>query len=357
MKVCRKKFNRPKLSAVDLFSGCGGLTQGLCAARFRVAGAIEFDRHTAATYRLNHPSVDLLEQDIRAVDATAWMIRLGLERGELGLLAGCPPCQGFSTLRTKNGGRRNADRRNTLAREVLRFTKAFLPKVVMMENVPGLVGKLAFRELITGLMIMGYETTWAIRDVARYSVPQRRRRLILLAGHGFTVALAEPSRRPRKTVRMTIEKLPSPLNSGDLLHDLPETRSPHVKQLITRIPKDGGSRAALPSEDQLACHKDFDGFKDIYGRMTWDKVAPTVTGGCFNPSKGRFLHPQEDRCITLREAALLQSFPRWYRFDLTAGKLAIARMIGNALPPEFIRRHALPVREAILKHASLKDAD
>jgi DNA (cytosine-5)-methyltransferase 1 len=114
---------------------------------------------------------------------------------------------------------------------------------------------------------------------------------------------------------------------------------------IKRIPKDGGSRTDLGKEHQLKCHQNNDGFKDVYGRMAWDKPSPTITGGCFNPSKGRFLHPEEDRAISMREAALLQSFPSDYTFSLSRGKIAVAQMIGNALPPEFIRRHA----QALLK--------
>lgn len=122
--------------------------------------------------------------------------------------------------------------------------------------------------------------------------------------------------------------------------------------MIRDIPKDGGSRTDLPRDRQLDCHKDCDGFRDIYGRMAWDKVAPTITGGCFNPSKGRFLHPEQNRAITLREAALLQTFPRRYHFDLSSGKEAAALMIGNALPPEFIRRQANQVRKAIARAAA-----
>ncbi|MCL6560156.1 MAG: DNA cytosine methyltransferase, partial [Firmicutes bacterium] len=111
-------------------------------------------------------------------------------------------------------------------------------------------------------------------------------------------------------------------------------------ELIRRIPKNGGSRTDLPEEYRLACHKRCNGFKDVYGRMAWDDVAPTITGGCFNPSKGRFLHPEEDRAITMREAALLQGFPRRYKFPATDNKSAVAWMIGNALPPPFIAAHA-----------------
>ena len=149
------------------------------------------------------------------------------------------------------------------------------------------------------------------------------------------------------TVRKAIGGLNRAGASGDELHDLPERRAKRVLQLIREIPKNGGSRADLPAARQLKCHIRQDGFHDIYGRMSWDDVAPTITSGCHNPSKGRFLHPDEDRAITLREAALLQSFPQTYRFPLSGGKEAIALMIGNALPPEFIRRHALEIRKAL----------
>ncbi|MGH7783921.1 MAG: DNA cytosine methyltransferase, partial [Candidatus Binatia bacterium] len=105
---------------------------------------------------------------------------------------------------------------------------------------------------------------------------------------------------------------------------------------------------------QLSCHDKNDGFKDVYGRMHWGEVAPTITTGCFNPSKGRFLHPNQNRAITMREAALLQSFPKTYSFDVSAGKVAIARLIGNALPPEFVRRHALKIAEALTLHAEAR---
>jgi DNA (cytosine-5)-methyltransferase 1 len=177
---------------------------------------------------------------------------------------------------------------------------------------------------------------------------QRRRRLILVAGRGFEVPFALPAKN-RRTVRDAIGNMPAAGKSGDPLHDLPEkTRTPRIARLIRDIPKDGGSRHDLPRNRQLNCHRKSDGFYDVYGRMAWDDVAPTITSGCFNPSKGRFLHPTANRAITMREAALLQSFPRNYKFDVSPGKEAIALMIGNALPPELIRRQARQIA-AVLK--------
>jgi DNA (cytosine-5)-methyltransferase 1 len=250
-------------------------------------------------------------------------------------------------LRTRNGANHNRDRRNDLVNEMLRFAKAFRPKTVMMENVPRLYHYKPFKNLCKGLRDLGYNVKVEIKDAARYGVPQRRRRLILLAGLGFEIPFAVEARYTR-TVREAIGRLKEPGKRKDALHNIPEKkRSKRVIELIRDIPKDGGSRGDLPRDRQLDCHKRSSGFKDIYGRMAWDAVAPTITGGCFNPSKGRFLHPTKDRPITMREAALLQGFPPRYRFKIKAGKEAIALMIGNALPPEFIRRHADAIRKSI----------
>lgn len=332
--------------AVDLFSGCGGLTEGLKQAGFTVVGAIEISPLAVATYAANHPEVTVKKADIGTVEPAALMEELGVGVGDIDLLCGCPPCQGFSRIRTKNGAKRNRDARNGLSSEMLRFAEALLPRAVMMENVPGLIAHKSFKALCTGLRRLGYHVHSEIADVQFYGVPQRRRRLILLAGLGFDITLA-PRAETQNTVRAAIGSLPVPGATGDALHDYPERRSEQVMSMIRDIPKNGGSRTDLPRDRQLACHRDSDGFRDIYGRMAWDDVAPTITSGCSNPSKGRFLHPVQDRAITLREAAILQTFPCDYQFDLSSGKEAVALMIGNALPPEFIRRQAVRVREAL----------
>ncbi len=333
--------------AVDLFSGCGGLTLGLKQAGFKVLAAVEINSTAAVTYSTNHSDVLLKTMDVTKLAAKTFREELGLRIGQLDLLAGCPPCQGFSKLRTRNGARKNRDRQNQLVLEMLRFARAFKPKTIMMENVPGLVGRNPFNELCRKLRELGYRIKFEVKDAADFGVPQRRRRLILLASRGFDIAFADEASQ-LATVRKAIGRLTKTSHSRDPLHEFPESnRSEKVKQLIRDIPKDGGSRGDLPKNRQLKCHIENKGFNDVYGRMAWDKVAPTITGGCSNPSKGRFLHPQEDRVITLREAALLQGFPKNYFFDLSSGKQAVALMIGNALPPEFIRRHASEIRKAL----------
>jgi DNA (cytosine-5)-methyltransferase 1 len=325
--------------AIDLFSGCGGLSEGLKQAGIEVIAAVEIDRKAQATYRLNHPSVKLYENDIRSLDAAEMMKDLGIARGELALVAGCPPCQGFSRLRTRNKGASIDDPRNDLVSDFLRFVEAMYPKTVMMENVPALANDGRFVRMRKSIEKLGYKVTVNVLDAADYSVAQRRKRLILLASRVHEPKVADKSEK-RITVREVLAKVGEPSSSTDKLHTLPERRSEAVKRLIAMIPKDGGSRTDLPFENQLECHKKSSGFRDVYGRMAWDNVAPTITSGCINPSKGRFLHPSQDRTITLREAALLQGFPIDYRFDVAHGKEAIALMIGNALPPPFIAANA-----------------
>ncbi len=331
-----------KPRAIDLFSGCGGLTEGLKQAGFRVIGAIECNDLAVKTYRANHKNVNVWFEEIQNVPVAKVRRKLKLKPGQLELLAGCPPCQGFSTITTLNGNRkRSSDDRNNLIFEFMRFVRGLKPKTIMLENVPGLAKNWRLRLVLAELRRLGYKCNMEVLDAADFGVPQRRRRFVLLAGRRTEIAFAPPARY-QVVVRDAIGEL-SARSRNHPLHKYDERRSEKVMQLIKRIPPDGGSRSSLGKENQLLCHKDFDGFKDIYGRMAWNKVAPTITTGCFNPSKGRFLHPTQNRAITLREAALLQSFPLSYSFSLEKGRIAVAEMIGNALPPEFIRRHALQV--------------
>ena len=329
--------------ALDLFAGCGGLTLGLRQAGFLVVAAVEIDPLAVETYRANHPHTSVWHQDIRGLTVRAVMESLRIEKGDLDLLAGCPPCEGFSSIRTLNGARRVVEPRNDLVFEFLRFVRVLRPKTLMLENVPGLATDWRMGVIRDQLARLGYVVRINVLDVAAYGVPQRRRRMILLGSQNGKIRLARRATK-RRTVRDTLGFLRAAGSSGDLLHDFPERRTPRVTRLIRSIPLDGGSRSDLSRRRQLRCHKQCDGFSDVYGRMAWDDVAPTITGGCVNPSKGRFLHPEHHRTITLREAALLQSFPRDYFFSVARGKFAAADMIGNALPAEFVRRHAVNIK-------------
>jgi DNA (cytosine-5)-methyltransferase 1 len=336
-----------KPTAIDLFCGAGGLTLGLKQAGFEVLAGVELEAIPAHTYRLNHPEVQCINKDIRNLGGAELRKLIGLARGELDLLAGCPPCQGFSTLRTRKQKTSVDDHRNDLLFEFLRFIEALLPKSIMMENVPALAVDRRTRVFLKRVSALGYKVgrkSVKVEDAAKYGVPQRRRRMILIASQLGTVTPAEKSEP--LTVRQCLQaaRLMPVGTSGDPLHDHIATRAPHVEEIIQNIPKNGGSRSSLPERLVLKCHKNKNtGFADVYGRMAWDSVAPTITGGCNNPSKGRFLHPEENRVISLREAALFQTFPKTYKFDTTGGRGRVALMIGNALPPEFIRRHAIEI--------------
>lgn len=344
--------NVQKPKAIDLFCGAGGLTLGLQQAGFEVIGAVEILPVAANTYKKNHPNVDIQISDIRTLSPEDLMKKWALKKGDLDLIAGCPPCQGFSSIRTRNKASSVEDERNDLVFEYLRFVEAFLPKTVMLENVPALARDQRIQDVLAKLSELGYrvdKSTVQVQDAANFGVPQRRRRMILMTSR-LGMIPETPVASESKTVRKAFEELDIASKSTDLLHNLSSKRSKRIQTLISAIPKDGGSRSSLPISMWLECHKRYpQGFRDVYGRMSWDEVAPTMTGGCNNPSKGRFLHPEEDRVISLREAALLQTFPKNYYFPTNQSRDKVALMIGNALPPEFIRRHA----SSIAKHLAL----
>ena len=337
-----------KLTAVDLFAGPGGMTTGLVAAGYRVIGAVEIDAKAAATYRANHKRVHVFRKDIRKLTVKYVMKVLGLKPGDLDLLAGCPPCQGFSTLTTLNGSLSVDDPRNDLIDDYVRFVRVMRPKALLMENVPGLLRDPRMVNALEDLERLGYPVKSAARvvDAVGFDVPQHRRRMVMMSVKGRAVPYPAPSDE-KLTVRQALKGMPKAGSSGDPIHDHGERRSVEILDLIRLIPKNGGSRASLGPDRQLDCHRKTAGFYDIYGRMSWDRPAPTITSGCTNPSKGRFLHPDEDRAITLREAAVLQGFKRTYRFDITKGKETVAAMIGNALPPPFVSAHAKEIARVL----------
>ena len=247
-------------------------------------------------------------------------------------------------MRTHNGRYTVPDERNDLINDYLRFVKDFRPKAVMLENVPGLKDDSRFDKFVATMSDWGYQGEWKILNVADYGVPQRRRRLIYVAAHKTNIRISD-KKHECCTVRDAIGSLPIAGKSGDFMHDFPEKRSKKIQEMIALIPKNGGSRSQLPAQYVLPCHKrNPDGFKDVYGRMAWDKPSQTITGGCTSPSKGRFLHPEENRCITPREASLLQGFPLNDIFPRGVTTDHLALMVGNALPVPFICAHAKEIK-------------
>jgi DNA (cytosine-5)-methyltransferase 1 len=332
--------------ASDLFAGCGGLSAGLMRAGFQIVSAVEIDELAASTYRANHPNVNLINRDISKVNPTELLPQDG---GRIDLVAGCPPCQGFSRVRRRNRSAAAEDPRNDLIAEFLRMVERLEPAAVFMENVPGIENDPRFNAFLVRLTAMGYLPKSEILQLSDYGIPQRRSRVVVLAGRGFLVPIPRP-RRTKRCVRSAIANLPKPAQSRNPLHNQITQHDEQALKRICAVHKDGGSRRSWPEELRLRCHGDCDGFKDVYGRMAWDEPAPTITGGCINASKGRFIHPLEDRAITLFEAALLQTFPRRYHFNLDRGRYAAAEMIGNALPPHFADRVGRCIARALEKH-------
>ena len=337
------------LTAIDVFAGAGGLTVGLKRAGFRVVGAVEIESHSFATYKANHPEVKCLKQDIATVSGADLLELAGTRR--IDLLAGCPPCQGFTSLTAKYGDKE--DPRNELVLEMARLTEETRPRAIMMENVPGLTRKGAslYGRLRSRLQALDYRLTEGILQVADYGVPQFRRRFVLLGGQGFEIALPDATHSgtpadelaPWRTVRDTIENMPEPVTlaeakaKGDVersdWHVVRELSRKNVERI--RAAKAGETWANIPERLRPACHRGgYVGFTNVYGRMEWDRPAPTITGGCTTFSKGRFGHPKADRTISVREAALLQTFPPDYRLD-TPFMDYVCNMIGNALPCDF----------------------
>ena len=336
------------LKAIDVFAGGGGLTVGLKRAGFQVVAAVETDEHAYNTYKANHPEVHVIKQDIRTISGES-LLALAGER-QIDLLAGCPPCQGFTSLTSKY---RRQDERNTLVLEMGRLVEEIRPSAVMMENVPGLVrkGKNLYDNLKEMLCDLGYKLSDGILEVADYGVPQYRKRLVLLGGLNFQINLPSPTHsregqgglKAWKTVRDAIGKTPTPRTLREAKgHGKIQESDWHIvrslsAQNVTRIKyaEAGGTWTTIPEEIRPKCHKqNYRGFTNVYGRMEWERPSPTITGGCTTFSKGRFGHPVEDRTISVREAATLQTFPADYRFD-TPYMEHVCNIIGNALPCDF----------------------
>lgn len=334
--------NKPNTStAIDLFSGCGGLSTGLVQAGFAVLAAAELSNAPQRAYALNHKFVSLYS-DVQQISPHQLLSMLHLKAGSLDLLAACPPCQGFSSIRTRNKDIAQ-DARNELIFEVVRIAKTLLPKCVLIENVPRLMYDSRLKEFRMKMHRLGYEGEPKIVDAQDYGVPQRRKRMILILSRVGAIDVAPPTGR-RKTVRDAIGNLLSPDdNHGIPLHNMRQRLSDLVLERISCIKR---NRSELPERLVLPCHRRYNGgFRDVYGRMDWDKVSPTITRSSHNPSKGRFVHPEQNRGLTLYEALLLQGFPKNYKFPKDIGIGKIASMIGEAVPPPLAKAQA----EHILK--------
>lgn len=333
--------NRPV--AVDLFCGCGAVTEGLVRSDFRVAAAVDNDPLACASYTLNHPDVHLYPLAIQQVNPRD-IRKTDLGDRDLDLLVVCAPCQPFSSQNRKQEN----DERAPLIFQGIRFAEALRPRIIFFENVPWLASSrnsTILSKLRRGLADLGYSFGKPLRvDAADYGVPQRRLRCIMLAARDGEVPEL-PSAITPKGARVTVkEKIGDlrPLAAGeadphDPLH-FARRHLPIALERMRHIPKDGGSRFSLPSELELPCHRGHKGHPDVYGRMCWNDVAPTLTTGCTDITRGRFMHPRDDRAISLREAARLQTFDDGYHFAGCPGD--VARQIGNAVPVRLVEKLA-----------------
>jgi DNA (cytosine-5)-methyltransferase 1 len=341
------------LSAIDLYSGSGAVTSALKKAGFNVVAAVDNNPTACETYRLNHRDVNLHEGDIRKIP-----VKKVSAAKEIGLLVVCAPCQPFS-LQNQN---RENDPRAKLIFESLKYIKEFSPKLVFFENVPGLATSEEFTKLSKSLNKLKYKLSEVrLLDSADFGVPQRRTRCVLMASKSEEAIKLFNKFSPRinkRTVLQAIGHLPH-LNSGETDSKDPMHSARNHKEIVLErlryIPKDGGSRSSLPTHLRLACHTRMgknQSYTDVYGRMKWNDVAPTLTTGCTDVTKGRFAHPEQDRAITLREAAILQGFPRSYKFSGSSS--SIATQIGNAVPVGLISGLAPLMKKMIAMSAAEK---
>ncbi|MGE5514643.1 MAG: DNA cytosine methyltransferase [Bacteroidota bacterium] len=345
-KVIRCDRTRP--IAVDLFCGSGAVTAALKANGYHVAAAVDFNDICRQTYVLNHPEVRFRRKDIRQLQPSE--IAAAIPRGrQVDLMAVCAPCQPFSSQNRRRGAQ---DTRAPLILESVRLARALKPRMIIFENVPGIAASPIFQRLQRALATAGYVLGNPLRvDAADYCVPQRRVRCIVAALRA-PARMRDFTRSARGAKRVTVRDVLGnlrPLSSGecdpsDALH-VSRTHHEITLKRLAVIPQNGGGRDSLPPELQLACHKNRDAgdFCDVYGRMRWDDVAPTLTTGCTDVTRGRYAHPRDNRAITLREAARLQTFPDQYRF--AGNRSQIAEQIGNAVPFEMIRRLICGLRQ------------
>lgn len=340
----------------DFFSGCGGASCGFRSAGMEIAFALDHDADAKATFRANFPKAHFELAKIQRVDAEDIRRRVDAARPRPVLFSGCAPCQPFSRQKTTRPPL-DDDERAPLLTAFARLVAACKPDIVFVENVPGIESpgsgpRQPFRDFLRSLKAAGYHADHRIVTLAKYGVPQGRRRLVLVASRHGGIRLPDETHGPGtpngryETVRDWIGHLP-PVGAGESHPDIPNHRASSLSELNSeriRSTPEGGGHPDWPERLKLDCHKGFSGYGDVYGRMSWDKPAPALTTRCTSYSNGRFGHPEQDRAISAREAACLQTFPECFSFK--GGMESMAKQIGNAVPV----RLAELVGKAIIKH-------
>lgn len=324
-----------KVSCVDLFCGAGGLTHGLVLEGVPVVAGIDIDPACKYPYETNNQA-KFIEKSVSEV-TTAELNNL-YANSDVKILAGCAPCQPFSSYarRYEQDGK---DGKWGLLYEFARLAEGTLPDLITMENVPTVARHQVFNDFVDTLKRIGYNVWFSVVDCTQFGVPQMRKRMVLLASRHGEITLIEPICKQPVTVRQAISLLPT-LDAGEVAPDdkLHVTSTLSVKNLQRiKASKPGGTWRDWPKHLVADCHRTERGktYSSVYGRMEWDKPAPTMTTQCYGFGNGRFGHPEQNRAISLREAAILQSFPHDYVFIPKEGKVnlrVLGRMIGNAVP-------------------------
>ncbi|GAE50582.1 MULTISPECIES: DNA cytosine methyltransferase [Xanthomonas] len=335
------------VACVDLFCGAGGLTHGLKRQGIWVRAGIDVDPACRFPYEHNNAGAKFLEKDVESLGATD--INRHFLKSKYSLLAGCAPCQPFSTY--AKGKDTSKDAKWGLLKSFARLVKETQPDLVTMENVPQLPTHEIFQEFLEAFD--GYHTWYGVVDCREYGIPQKRKRLVFLASRLGDIKLIDPTHsRKHKTVKDTIGNLPE-LSAGqtdikDPLHTAAGLNETNLKRI--RQSKPGGTWADWDSDLVAACHKEESGktFGSVYGRMRWNEPAPTMTTLCYGFGNGRFGHPVQDRAISLREAAIFQTFPKNYQFTEKGQPIhfrTVGRLIGNAVPVRLGEIIALSFRQ------------
>lgn len=337
------------IQAVDLFCGVGGLTAGMRQAGVRVTAG--FDIEQACQYPYEHNNgAKFICKDVTQV--TGEEVRALYTPGNIRLLAGCAPCQPFSTY---NQGRDTTkDKKWPLLHQFARLIEEVEPELVTMENVPDVTKHDVYDDFVFSLERLGYQVSATTVRCVDYGLPQNRRRHVLLASRLGPIKLINPTHADaHRTVREAIGGLPvikpGQSNPRDRLHVA--ARLSELNQMRIRASSPGGTWRDWPVSLRADCHQRESGktFPGVYGRMSWDEPGPTMTTLCYGFGNGRFGHPEQHRAITLREAAILQGFPYSYEFVAPQERIEfrpIGRMIGNAVP---VRLGEI-IAESFLKH-------
>lgn len=346
---CQHNGSPRALACVDLFCGAGGLTHGLTKAGVPVIAGVDLDGDCRHPFESNNAGAAFHARDVatlRASELTSWFGEAATR-----VLAGCAPCQPFSTYsqRYETVG----TERWGLLKQFARLVEGALPDIVTMENVPTVTRHSVFDDFVSALEALEYHVWYAVVDCADYGLPQQRRRTVLLASLRGPIVLSAPEAPIRKTVRDALTGLPTlrhgDSDANDPLHSASRLSSLNVERI--RASKPGGTWRDWPKHLVAACHRKETGktYPGVYGRMRWDRPAPTLTTQFFGFGNGRFGHPSQARGLSLREGAILQGFPREYSFVPDGEPIrfkALGRLIGNAVPVELGRA----IGESIIEH-------